>query len=597
MADQRFAGKERIMDLPAIPNEPISTDYDWVLKPPMFGLSRWGDIFNPRQAVALVTFVRKVRDVYRAVLRETGDEEYAKVVTTYLALAVDRLVDKNATSCLWNSPGEKLEHVFGRQAIPMAWDYGELNPFSGQMGDWSSAVQWIAEVIEHCSRLSGLAYVLQSNAMSLPFESSFFDAVIIDPPYYDAVPYADLSDFFYVWLKRSVGDLYRDLFATPLTPKANELVQQSNKVTSAQKRIKDRNFYESGLTKSLSEINRVLKPGGVCVVAFAHKTIAAWEQLIGSILSSGFQVTASWPISTEMMARLRARSSAALASSVWLVCRKRRPEAGVASWKKVQTELDQRIRERLDFFLKEGIKGADALLSAIGPALEVFGRYQSVEKVTGEKVAIAEFLDKVREVVAHHALSTVLSEQELGNVDPPTAFYVLWKWTFEPTIQNGKLTNSGGKGNGNHILVPFDDALKIARSVGADPEVLLKTHVLTQEKEYVRLLGPNERKHVCGLGEIARDGTPPATIDMIHRALNLWAAIEHSQLEEYLEKSGAKNNETFWRVAQALSNLLPLQSKEKQLLDGLLARHAGGAETVRPRELRSLDEFVEEKVE
>lgn len=263
----------------------------------------------------------------------------------------------------------------------------------------------------------------------------------------------------------------------------------------------------------------------------------------------------------------------------------------------MQTELDQRIRERLDFFLKEGIKGADALLSAIGPALEVFGRYQSVEKVTGEKVAIAEFLDKVREVVAHHALSTVLSEQELGNVDPPTAFYVLWKWTFEPTIQNGKLTNSGGKGNGNHILVPFDDALKIARSVGADPEVLLKTHVLTQEKEYVRLLGPNERKHVCGLGEIARDGTPPATIDMIHRALNLWAAIEHSQLEEYLEKSGAKNNETFWRVAQALSNLLPLQSKEKQLLDGLLARHAGGAETVRPRELRSLDEFVEEKVE
>jgi len=587
--------KERLNDLPSIPDEPISTDYDWVLKPPMFGLSRWGEIFNPRQAVALVTFVRKVRDVYQAVLGETGDKEYARIISTYLALAVDRLVDKNATSCLWNSPGEKLEHVFGRQAIPMAWDYGELNPFSGQMGDWSSAVKWIGGVIEHCSQISGSAHVLQSNAMSLTFENGFFDAVIIDPPYYDAVPYADLSDFFYVWLKRSIGDLYRDLFATPLTPKTGELVQQSDKVTSAKKRIKDKNFYESGLTKSLSETNRVLKQGGVCVVAFAHKTIAAWESLIESILSSGFQVTASWPISTERKARLRARSSAALASSVWLVCRKRQPEVGVGSWKKVQVELDRKVRERLDFFLREGIKGADALLAAIGPALEVFGRYESVEKITGEKVAVGEFLDKVREVVAHHALSTVLSEQELGNVDPPTAFYVLWKWTFEPVVQNGKLTKPASKSNGNHIFVLFDDALKIARSVGADPEILLKTHILEQEKENVRLLGPNERKHVPGLGESARDGTAPSTIDVIHKALNLWAAMEQAQLEEYLEKSGARSNETFWRVAQALSNLLPMQSKEKQLLDGLLARHAGGGEILRPRDLRSLDEFVKKE--
>jgi hypothetical protein len=268
---------------------------------------------------------------------------------------------------------------------------------------------------------------------------------------------------------------------------------------------------------------------------------------------------------------------------------------GVGSWKKVQVELDRKVRERLDFFLREGIKGADALLAAIGPALEVFGRYESVEKITGEKVAVGEFLDKVREVVAHHALSTVLSEQELGNVDPPTAFYVLWKWTFEPVVQNGKLTKPASKSNGNHIFVLFDDALKIARSVGADPEILLKTHILEQEKENVRLLGPNERKHVPGLGESARDGTAPSTIDVIHKALNLWAAMEQAQLEEYLEKSGARSNETFWRVAQALSNLLPMQSKEKQLLDGLLARHAGGGEILRPRDLRSLDEFVKKE--
>jgi len=250
----------------------------------------------------------------------------------------------------------------------------------------------------------------------------------------------------------------------------------------------------------------------------------------------------------------------------------------------------------LEYFLAQGIKGADALLSAIGPALEVFGRYEHVEKVTGEQVTIAEFLDKVREVVAHHALSTVLSEQELGNVDAPTAFYVLWKWTFESIGQNGKPMNSEAKakGNGNHIPVPFDEALKLARSVGADPEALLKSHLLKQDKEYVRLLDPNDRKHLTGLGETARDGTPPSTIDIVHRALNLWAAMEQAQLEQYLEKSGAKNNDTFWRVTQALSNLLPMQSKEKQLLDGLLARHSG-AEVVRPRDLRSLDEFVKKE--
>jgi len=262
-------------------------------------------------------------------------------------------------------------------------------------------------------------------------------------------------------------------------------------------------------------------------------------------------------------------------------------------------ELDQKVKERLDFFLREGIRGADALLSAIGPALEVFGRYGRVEKVTGEQVTIAEFLDKIREVVAHHALSTVLSEQRLGNVDAPTAFYVIWKWTFEPAVHNGKLGDSGdqGKGNGNHVLVLFDDALKIARSVGADPDILLKSQIMKKEKEYVRLLGPIERKHVSGLGEMTRDGTPPAIIDMIHRSLNLWATTEQAQLEEYLDKSGARSNETFWRVAQALSNLLPLLSKEKQLLDGLMVRHARESDIASPADVRPLEEFMKKEKE
>lgn len=562
---------ERIGKLPVVPNELISTDYDWVLKPPMFGLTKWSDIFSPRQALALVTFTKKVREAYEMIISESGDKEYAKVVLTYLALVIDRLADYLSTVCVWAVSGEFVAHTFGRQAIPMAWDYCEVNPFSGATGDFGGAIEWVLRVIENCSVIGSAAIVRQGTATQLPYPNAYFDAVIIDPPYYDAVPYADLSDFFYVWLKRSCGDLYPELFATPLTPKNDELVEQSDKVASASRRKKDKNFYESGLSKALAEANRVLTPDGICVIAFAHKTTTAWEALIGAILRAGLHVTASWPLHTEMQARLRAHGSAALSSSVWLVCRKRMIGAGVGSWKSVQAELNTSVKTRLDYFLGQGIKGADALLSAIGPALEVFGKYERVEKVTGETVTICEFLDKVREVVAHHALATVLSEQELGVVDPPTAFYVLWKWTFEQ-IPTAEPKSS----NGTKALVPFDDALKLARAVGIEIEALLKTYkLLKQEKESVRLLGPADRKEILGGSLDARNSTPPAVIDMIHKAMILWASQATGRLAEYLETSGAQDNVTFWRVAQALSNLLPMDSKEKQLLDGLLTQNSG----------------------
>lgn len=584
--------------LSAIPDENISTDFDWVLKPPMFGLTKWGDIFNARQAVALATFAKKVREAYTHIVDQCHDRDYALAVATYLAIALDRVEGRSSILCIWNSPGEKLEQVFGRQALAMAWGYGEVNPFSGQMGDWTTALEWIRQVIEHCSKIQGEAKVAQGSATHLQYPDGYFDAVVIDPPYYDAVPYSDLSDFFYVWMKRTVGYLYPRLFATPLAPKSDELVYQSDKVTSAAKRIKDKDFYENKLTEALKEVNRILHPNGVCVVVFAHKKTSAWEKLVMSVLAADFQVTASWPLHTEMMTRLRAQSSAALASSVWLVCRKRSKDTGIAAWKNVQAELDKRVKERLEFFLSQGIKGADALLSAIGPALEVFGSYTKVEKVTGEPVKINEFLDKVREVVAYHALSTVLSEQELGKVDPPTAFYVLWKWVYEPAVQTSldyeePKETSRKTGNGVKTLVPFDDALKLARSVGVEIETLLKSKLLKQEKEYVRMLGPMDRKDIHSLGNVSRDGTAPTVIDMIHQTLILWASQEHGKLDDYLQTSGAVTNETFWRVAQALSNLLPLQSKEKQLLDGLLARHTGGiSQTDKKRENKTLYEFM-----
>ena len=567
--------------LPIIPNEMISTDYDWVLKPPMFGLTKWRDLFTPRQLLAASSFVSKTKEVYDRVLKESGDAEYAIAVCTYLALVLSRMLDFSSSLSTWLPDWQFSSHVFSRQAIQIAWDYSELNPISDSVGSWKSMLRRSIPAIKFASLPASLpADVQQGSATRLPYDDATFDAVITDPPYYDSVPYSDLSDFFYVWLKRTVGGFYPKLFQTPLAPKTEELVEQSGKVTSVAKRVKDKSFYEKGIAQALTEVNRVLKPGGLCVVVFAHKTTTAWEKLISGILNAGFAVTSSWPMHTEMKTRLRAMGSAALASSVWLVCRRREPDAGVASWKSVQAMLDTRVKERLDYFLSQNIRGADALLSAIGPALEVFGKYTKVEKVTGDPVSITEFLDKVREVVAHHALGSVLSEQQLGNIDPETTFYVLWKWTYESMAQLETIEKNPPKQarkDGFKLLVPFDDALKLARSVGAEPETLFKEGLLKQEGENVRMLSPEERKGLHGLGELSRDGAPPTIIDMIHRALNLWSSQDRAKLSQYLVKSGAATNETFLTVAQSLSNMLPSQSREKQLLDGLLPRLSTGA--------------------
>lgn len=621
-AEKNFARMPRqFMGLSAVPNESIPTPpskgngekpFFVHLQVVNYGITTWGDLFNPRQKLVLTTFVRKVRDAYSEMIKEGYDKEYAKAITTYLALAVDRVADYCSNLCVWHVSREVMSATIPRPALPMmSWSYVELNPFSGASGDWNGAIDWIVKVIEHCSKTSdGFGEVAQASATRLPFENEFFDAVITDPPYCDNVPYSDLSDFFYVWLKRSIGFLYPAMFSTPSTPKNPEILQNTtllrrlDKIDTSEKYgsiIKNEAFFESKLTEALDQVRRVLKPEGTLALIFAHKTTTAWETLISALLKAGFYVSASWPVHTEMMARLQAREHAALASSTWLVCHKVAKLGSVGSWKAVQNELDARIKERLGYFLspRVGIKGADALLSAIGPALEIYGRYQKVEKVTGEVVSISEFLDKVREVVAHYALTTVLSEQELGKVDPLTTFYVLWKWTFEPVFQTAQDSTEGKDeetdkktGNGSKTLIPFDDALKLSRSVGTEIETLLKSRLLKQEKEYVRMLSPTDRKDIHGLGETARDGTPPAIIDMIHRALILWANQEGSKLDEYLQISGAATNETFWRAAQALSNLLPLQSREKQLLDGLLGSHAVGVIKGEHPEDKTLKEYM-----
>ncbi len=247
--------------------------------------------------------------------------------------------------------------------------------------------------------------VFQASATELPFPDNYFDAVFTDPPYYDNVPYSYLSDFFYVWLKRAIGDLYPELFSTPLTPKSKEIVAYTNNRSWEEAK----EYFEEMLKKSFQEINRILKPNGIAVIVYAHKTTSGWETLINSLLDSGLVITASWPINTEMKARLRAKESAALASSIYIVCRKM--ERQPTGWfNEVKEELKKHLNKKLDRLWKEGISGADFFISAIGSAIEVFGKYEKVMDYEGNVIRADKLLEYVRELVTEKFESIAFSK-------------------------------------------------------------------------------------------------------------------------------------------------------------------------------------------
>ena len=384
--------------------------------------------------------------------------------------------------------------------------------------------------------------VLQASATELPYPDNYFDAVFTDPPYYDNINYAELSDFFYVWLKRSIGDLYPELFSTPLVPKSKEIV--ANPVRHGGE-AKAKEFFETMLKKAFQEIYRVLKPNGIAVIVYTHKSTSGWETMINSLLDSGLVPTASWPIDTEMKTRLIAKDTAALASSIYIVCRKmERQEVGWFS------DVKKEIRERIfnNNLWEEGIAGPDFFIACIGSAIEVFGRYKKVMDYEGNVIRADKLLEFVREVVTEYAVKQIIHNGIAGECSPLTKFYILWRWTFR------------------EAKVEFDEARKLAQSLGVNLEREWNKGFIKKEKNYIKVLGPLERKV-----EEIENLRDKDLIDVLHHVLLLWVQGKRNEMIKVLSESGFGKNEIFYKVAQAISETLPLDSKEKKLLDGFLS--------------------------
>lgn len=524
-----------------------------------YGYRTWRSLFTDRQLVLYATLAGEIRHAHDAMLAEGMEPDRARAVVTYLAFALDKVADRNSAFSSWQTGGEKIRSTCPDQTVQMRWDFCENYPFRTGSGSWNDAVTAICKAIEHCAQTGdGPARILRGDAQAMPFDDGEFDAVLIDPPYYDSVMYSDLSDFFYVWLKRSVGHLYPEHFVTPWTPKAQEVVQ--NRCRPGMTGHITEEEFDRRLGNALSEVARVVKPRGVVAVVFAHTDVKAWEKLLRALRVAGLGVTTSWPIRSEMEGRPVARVNAALRSSVVLVCRPLQ-EAGDAFFDEVEAELDRVVHERLDSFENMGLRGADYFVSAVGPAFEVFARHRRVTRLDGSDVSVGDLMELARKTVARHAMGRLLSPEALGLLDDHSLLYVSWRWAY--------LT----------VPIPDDEAIKLSRafSVGLD-EAIAGGMVHRAGKKF-SLLGPHQRRDLR-----IRPDSP--IIDILHRAAQFWDAGRPAEVVALLAESGYSDAAGFWDLARVLGALLPDGDRERTMYQSLTtsqehlsrraAQHSGG---------------------
>ena len=370
-------------------------------------------------------------------------------------------------------------------------------------------------------------------------------------------PYSYLSDFFYVWLKRSISAHYPELFKEPLTPKDGEIVAYGHREGGFKA---GKQFFEEGLSKAFSEIYRVLKPNGIAVIVYAHKSTEGWETLINALLDSALVITGAWPIETEKGDRLRAINSAVLASSIYMVARKREREP-FGLYQNVKKELEAYLKQKLFTLWEWGFSGADLFIAAIGIGIEVFGKYETVIDNNDNLIRADKMIADIREILLRFDGEQI----GLGGTQL-TRFYLRWR------------REHGGKS------VIFNEARELAISLGIElAEEWGEGSFIQQEKTNVRVLGPQER-------EQADLFDSEELIDILHHVLLLWRSGNRAKMIQRLSKDSIGLNELIWNVAQQISEVLPTDNQERQWLEGWLADR----DTIQ-REVQNLLEMPKER--
>jgi adenine-specific DNA methylase len=613
----------KVGNLPLIPDEQCPPEGALGFRFQKYGITRWRDLYSPRQLFALCTFARIVasEELHDLLKRDVGSE-LASVVQIVLALAVGRLNDRLCTLCRWRPDKNNVEAANGGQnKMPMLLDFAESTPFGGSSGDWADHIEWIVRVLNHVSDsriAAGSAQAGPAQIPILPDDSAA--ALVTDPPYFDAFGYGDLSEFFHIWLRRSVPLGTVDLQSAGI-PKREEAISIGKELADG-RGLKNASTYSEEMTEAFKAARQTVASDGIGVVVFANKTTAGWEAVLQGLISANWIATASWPIDTELANRQRALGSAALNSSVHIVCRPRAQiyesqlADEVGDWRDVLGELPKRIHEWMPRLAAEGVVGADAIFACIGPALEVFSKYGRVEKASGETVALKEYLEYVWAAVAKEALNMIFEGADATGFEEDARLTAMWLWTLSTGSNGAEIANESDGDDENEenadkkingFVLEFDAARKIAQGLGAHLDQLASLVEVSGDK--ARLLPVSERaRHLFGKGEGAapskRKGKPKqlslldtlgeidkeedgwgnksgssrigkTALDRIHQSMILFAAGRGEAVKRFLVNDGVGEDQRFWRLAQALSALYPKGTDERRWVEGVLARKKG----------------------
>ena len=574
-----------------------------------YGFDTWRKLFTKRQLAIQSALIKSIAEA-KPELEAIYDPGVADAIVGFLACIMDRQADYGSTGCIWVNTNEHLGHQFSRFALPIVWDIAEVCPFTTASGGIESAFEWVARVVDHLQDATKDAPIPCVELGSAVGEQhGLYDLIITDPPYYDAIPYSDLMDFFYIWLRRvaySVSNELEEAYVTQLGPKWDAQAGDGELIDDASRfggnRSLSKKNYEDGMARAFSTCWGALQPDGRLVVVFASKSPAAWETLVAALVRAGFVVDGSWPIQTERQVRLRSVSSAALASSIWIVCKKR--SASRPGWdNKVLDEMRENITRQLHDFWDAGIRGPDFVWAATGPALEAFSRHPVVKKANapGEQMSVSEFLGHVRRMVVDFVVGRVLipddaaptadgQEAETG-LDDVTTYYLLHRNDFgmgEAPVggcilyalscnlsdsalvnQHDLLTQAGKRGTVDEDDEE-EDAPEEVEETGGGAKVKLK---------------PWHRRKGRNLGLEGQGGRPAPLIDQVHKLMHLWRAGDQVKVNEYLDTRGLPRSALFNQILQALIELAAEGSEERALLESV-SNHSAGRGGVQARRQR-----------
>ena len=578
-------------DLPfGLPDEPLPGKEALGFRVPLYGFDRWSKLFTPRQLVALGILVKHTRGARDAMKDHEYPQSWIEAISSFLAIGVDRTANYLSTLCIWDSGASEIKQTFLRFALPITWDFAEANPLSSADRYYVGAISSIGAVLDkQLATMSAdtLPPSVQCGS-ALSQLGTTYDVVLTDPPYYDAIPYSDLMDFFYVWLRRTLAGLSPEIdavFREQLGPKWDHGTGDGELIDDASRfdgdAVRSKRSYEEGMARAFQVCHQALEPEGRLVIVFAHKQPDAWETLVSAIIRAGFVVDGSWPIVTEMRGGVRNFRRASLASSVWLVCRKRSNDERSGWDNRVLEEMRANIHGRLREFWDAGIRGPDFVWAATGPALEAYSKHPMVKKANapGEIMAVSEFLREVRRLVVEFAVGRMLAqdgEEQDSDLDDVSVYYLLHRSDFSfdaapagacilyaqacsllvaALVDQDVLVPAGGQreeegdgsGEGEEVAEEFEEQGSI-RGEGTTSAF--------------RLL-PFSGRRSKTLGFEVENHAPPL-IDQLHRLMHLWRAGDVNRVNEYLDDRGLRRRPRFHQFVQAVLEMARRQDEAQE---------------------------------